>query len=73
MTTIVCGLFAEALRILTSHRFVVVVSELARHHRTSTMYGNGLAPVWSRNDYSLFQMGEGAKTATHTLAIPRGC
>lgn len=63
-----CVLFSEALKILIVHHerppSLYRVSDLARHHRTSTMYGYGIAPVWSRNDYSLFQMGEGAKPST---------
>ena len=31
------------------------------------MYGYGIAPVWNRKDYSLFQMGEGAEATVATV------
>jgi len=47
------------VQLLSRPMTFVAASELARDHRASTMYGHGLAAVWSMNDTPLFQMGEG--------------
>lgn len=63
-----CLVFDILLRkrhFLTHTTAIFNVAELAKNHRASTMYGDGLAAVWSRNDTPLFQMGEGTHLLIH--------